>query len=724
MTNPDPAEQIAGLPGPGPVSKAQYLAYAQMTIVRMANADAVRNTNLSSRFVIFVGSTRAHYAKDIGDTTTPDDGVECIHDGNGARWKRLENAVDRVQVRAAATGNINLANALENGANLDGLTLATGEIVLAGLQDDKSENGIYPVSASGAAERLAGYEDYADFASLMVLVREGSANAGTVWMASTTPGGEIGDDDIDFTKVVLTGLSTPVGNAALADMVQATIKGRAAGGGTGAPQDLTATQARTILNVADGATNTPLSNDDPEADGDAASSGVATSASRSDHVHRRDVALLYQSTALARAERLGWPNYGGVNLIAMDGVALPLEGTHVRGGVARACGPNGLLRTYVGNDIRHGYDPTTRRYLGWIISRVSRTNEFEYKRDLSNAYWTKTRLLPFGSGSVQDYAIGVDGLQKSALVVPSTENNTHYFQRVYPADVSSTRTFSFFSKARGYSKILFQIYDSGAIGNQINARYDLVAGTVYTSAAGGSGSVASAKIEPWGNGWFRCILTGIPNTGGGSSNILYRISPLNDAGDISYSGDGTSGIEFDIEQSERSPFATTPNYGDADGSTTTAPGEDFSCALPAHLWDPLRVGMIWRGTVFGGAHGLLGFVGSGSNRAGLYTHSSGNFLAQAADASALVFSDLFAPFVVGTETALAMRVQKNNFAVAKDGALEATDGDGNMPVLNTTMTIGQVGSNLALEHGVSQIFAGPIAPDNTNLAILSRLAPA
>lgn len=45
-----------------------------------------------------------------------------------------------------------------------------------------------------------------------------------------------------------------VTNAKLSDEAQATIKGRAAGAGTGAPQDLTPSEARTILNVADGAT--------------------------------------------------------------------------------------------------------------------------------------------------------------------------------------------------------------------------------------------------------------------------------------------------------------------------------------------------------------------------------------------------------------------------------------------------------------------------------------
>jgi len=48
-----------------------------------------------------------------------------------------------------------------------------------------------------------------------------------------------------------------VTNAKLANMDQALIKGRAAAAGTGEPQDLTAEQVRTILNIEDGATANP-----------------------------------------------------------------------------------------------------------------------------------------------------------------------------------------------------------------------------------------------------------------------------------------------------------------------------------------------------------------------------------------------------------------------------------------------------------------------------------
>jgi hypothetical protein len=65
--------------------------------------------------------------------------------------------------------------------------------------------------------------------------------------------------DIDFTEPSASTVSAEIKTAAvtsakMANMAQATIKGRASGAGTGVPGDLTAAQARTILNVEDGAT--------------------------------------------------------------------------------------------------------------------------------------------------------------------------------------------------------------------------------------------------------------------------------------------------------------------------------------------------------------------------------------------------------------------------------------------------------------------------------------
>ncbi len=55
-----------------------------------------------------------------------------------------------------------------------------------------------------------------------------------------------------------------IDNVALANMSPARLKGRAAGAGIGDPQDLTPAQARTLLNVADGAAPTPPTLDDAD----------------------------------------------------------------------------------------------------------------------------------------------------------------------------------------------------------------------------------------------------------------------------------------------------------------------------------------------------------------------------------------------------------------------------------------------------------------------------
>ncbi|WP_441280380.1 hypothetical protein [Tardiphaga sp. 862_B3_N1_1] len=57
-------------------------------------------------------------------------------------------------VRATTTGNVNLAAGLENGDTIDGIALATGNLVLVWQQSAPAENGIYAVPASGAGFRF------------------------------------------------------------------------------------------------------------------------------------------------------------------------------------------------------------------------------------------------------------------------------------------------------------------------------------------------------------------------------------------------------------------------------------------------------------------------------------------------------------------------------------------------------------------------------------------
>lgn len=88
---------------------------------------------------------------------------------------------------------------------------------------------------------------------------------------------------IDFTyddgtpQITASVKAASVSNSLIANMTQSTIKGRATAAGTGSPQDLTAAQVRTLINVADGANaySHPNHTGDVTSAGDAAQTIVA-----------------------------------------------------------------------------------------------------------------------------------------------------------------------------------------------------------------------------------------------------------------------------------------------------------------------------------------------------------------------------------------------------------------------------------------------------------------
>jgi len=112
------------------------------------------------------------------------------------------SARTRQQVRAATTANITIATALNDGDTLDGVTLATGDLVLVKDQSTKSQNGIYEVGVTPA--RHVSFDTWADLIGLEVSVVVGTANANTLWISSVNPGGTLGTDNVVFSKIVYT----------------------------------------------------------------------------------------------------------------------------------------------------------------------------------------------------------------------------------------------------------------------------------------------------------------------------------------------------------------------------------------------------------------------------------------------------------------------------------------------------------------------------------------
>lgn len=110
----------------------------------------------------------------------------------GLSWKQA--------VRVATTATVSLANGLENGDTIDGVTLATGDRVLVKDHSTPANNGIYIVSASGTASRAPDADTSAEIDSMTVYVEQGTANADTVWTL-TTDNPTLGSTALTFAQV-------------------------------------------------------------------------------------------------------------------------------------------------------------------------------------------------------------------------------------------------------------------------------------------------------------------------------------------------------------------------------------------------------------------------------------------------------------------------------------------------------------------------------------------
>jgi len=174
--------------------------------------------------------------------------------------------------RVATTGNLagtyatsgQTLTANSNGAiQVDGLTLSVSDRVLLKDQSDGTQNGVFTVTTIGDGSNPFVLTRALDFntnneigAGSFMFIEAGTANAGKSFIQSTS------GPTLDSTALVFsifgdnTIAASSVTNAKLADMAVATVKGRAAASGTGAPVDLSADQLIAIVNTSSSTINT------------------------------------------------------------------------------------------------------------------------------------------------------------------------------------------------------------------------------------------------------------------------------------------------------------------------------------------------------------------------------------------------------------------------------------------------------------------------------------
>lgn len=174
-----------------------------------------------------------------------------------------------------------------------------------------------------------------------------------------------------------------------------------------------------------------------------------------------------------------------------------------------------------------------------LLLEKQSTNELSYSEQFDNAGWTKADVTVTANAITSP-----DGTQNADKIVENTANSAHGIYQSATITSGASWTWSGFFKAGGRTR--FRLYAQSALTPYVE--FNLSNGTIISTIGSVTGS-----IESMGNDWYRCIAT-TTTTG---TNGYFNIAIADASGNVSYTGDGTSGIFIWGAQVEASSYATS-----------------------------------------------------------------------------------------------------------------------------------------------------------------------
>lgn len=227
------------------------------------------------------------------------------------------------------------------------------------------------------------------------------------------------------------------------------------------------------------------------------------------------------------------------------------------------------LQTAASGVARFEHNPVTGESLGLEIEE-QRTNLLLRSEEYDNASWTKAN-----ANITTNTVVAPDGMLTADAMVETTASAQHYVLQTATATLTSALTLSIYAKLAYGSRYLgFTLANQAATTNGVRAIFNLSSGTVLLTQNLGNGTGASTSITHVGNGWYRCTLSGIPDTSGTTARVIISLSDSSAAPTPSYAGDGWSALYLWGAQLEAGSFATS--YIKTEGSQVTRNADSAS----------------------------------------------------------------------------------------------------------------------------------------------------
>jgi hypothetical protein len=319
-----------------------------------------------------------------------------------------------------------------------------------------------------------------------------------------------------------------VSNAKMANMVEARIKGRAVGNGTGAPQDLTAAEVRTLINVANGANNYshPNHTGDVTSVGDGATTitpdAVTTTKIQDGAVTAAKIAtnavttVTIQNDAVTDA-KIASVGLKGLSALNTDGYARRVSGTWAIQATIDVAVLTGTLQvgnggtgfsTYTAGDILYANatNSLAKRAIGSNnqVLQVSGGLPVYGLVDTANIANNAITTAKIGNsavttGTINDGAVTTDKIANSAVTFAKLQNSATDGLSVIGRSANSAGVFAEISAAQEH-QVLRRSGSSIGFGSINLGQSNATTGTLPVNRGGTGLSSFTAGTIPVGNG--------------------------------------------------------------------------------------------------------------------------------------------------------------------------------------------------------------------------------
>ena len=335
-----------------------------------------------------------------------------------------------------------------------------------------------------------------------------------------------------------------------------------------------------------------------------------------------------------------------------------------------------------------------------LLVEPAATNALSYSEEFDNAAWGKSAMT-VSTGTTALFT-APDGTTNADKIIATSGNVAHNINRSGIA--SAAYTFSVFAKAGEES--LISLWLRGA---SVRAEFNLVSGTVSNI------TTTSARIENYGNGWYRCTV--YDSTAGTTAHVYGR-------GGAAYAGNGSDGFYLWGAQLETGSVATSYI------PTTTGTGSRSADVISVSGAVSGSIGQT-EGTIYAevdyrnfstSSQAILHLFENGQNLIGIQVISSGainQFQAYAFVANSLVVSITSTISTAGVYK-IALAYKLNDYALYINGTPIGTDSSAGVPTTSQVL-LGHYASQVQLNNRIRAVGLYTTRLTNQQLQLLTTL---